>query len=279
MTETQRLAAALADASSDATSVHRLLRWFGFRGFTRGLDAHLDFLIGLAPAYTRLRELHPPLAPACDAMLRARWVRDRLSEARGAGATAADFDTGPPSVRFPLPVTLPGGDSACPMARLVLAASYLMLRIWDGHIANRPECQRILGVLASTEPLDELWRESSAASAPLGEQSVIGALEFIRNRAKTLVRLENSDQASWSELRDADAEFESLRSLLESTDARSLYGPILRNTRDPESTEDAEDDEATGDHSPDSAGASGEEKRAWGDRDSPNLHDRELLSE
>lgn len=200
MTELRRLCAALSLDDTDEESLYRLFRWFGFRGFTIGLHAHLDFIVDLAAPMQRIAVLYPNLEPACSVFLKAESIRERLKSVLNARETNcpenftdaqrnefiyADFETRLPEVlrhnstmapnsqlnddigaekrngSFPLPLSIPRAVKDIPMALLMYASSYLLLRIWDGHALTQPACKRVVWKFGGDQRLDELWARGS----------------------------------------------------------------------------------------------------------------------
>lgn len=96
MTEQVRLAEALADTHRNKDHWHRLLRWWGFRGFTVGLEPFLDHLIALeGPCHSLAREFDD-MAWAWDRILCAQEVKARLQAVWAADASGSSTEGAPP---------------------------------------------------------------------------------------------------------------------------------------------------------------------------------------
>jgi len=159
MSETTRLAQALATDVHDESHILRWLRWTGFRGYVAGLEAHLVHLGALHPPLKRLGELYPGLQPACDELNWSGELRRRLQAFVGADGDRAQgallepqpweayrtFDTRLPGgwiepimePQWPLPeLSLPPTSLPAAMgARSLLLYTAAMVSglVWDTH--------------------------------------------------------------------------------------------------------------------------------------------------
>lgn len=235
MTEMRRLCGLLSEDPSEADRYHRLLRWFGFRGFTVGIQSHLAYLIELEQPFRHLANLYPNLKPACDAMCLARSIQERLTSVlRQQNATGAsewrEQNDGTRSLepnQYPLPLTVPAAVSTVPMALLMYAASYLLVRIWDGHAKVQPSCYRVIWKFGAGEWMEDLWGSGGEPHIAMEGQTIVGAIEYILPRAAIKESEGASQIDSWRPWPAGQNECQGFHELLNHTDLTDLFHPTL----------------------------------------------------
>ena len=276
-TDMRLLCQTLCEFGWSEQGLHRQLRWFGFLGFVKGLDTHLEWLVQLEPAFVRLSALLPGLESACRLMLDARRLRASLQAASVALPGASVLTTAcsaPDTAGFPLPIRLPLPPSAA--HSLMLAASHILVRVWNGHADASLPCNRVLWTFADPQDLSVYFSTGSGEPEPtfaeLSIESACGRAAAICNAAAVSGALPPNG-LPWP---DNPAEFAAFRDLLERTDARNPLRPrLMGHPRGddlpvPRPSDHLESADASQRH---------ERKRGWGNRSSHNLLDRELLPE
>ncbi len=275
MTDMRVLCTALVTDPHAQASLHRRLRWYGFLGFVAGLKEHLDFLVALEPAFRRVAELYPSLGPASELMLQARELRAALQSAEVAGrlstlsAALALHD----EAKFPLPLRVPS--EACDAQRLLLAASYLLVRVWHGHAASRPACHRVLWTFAVPQDLSAVFTGLAQSGRGEANLTVEACCRHAAIQCQAAARsgIATRTGMPWP---DTMAEFEALLDLLVRTDASDPFHPTLRASAAPSNTRT----EATPSLRAQPTDLAADKlKRGWGNRSSHVLSDRELLPE
>lgn len=306
MTEQARLAEALADECVDAAGYHRLLRWWGFRGFTVGFEAYLDHLVELERCYLSLAQQFPGLAPTWKKMTCARAVRGRLNGIHIAtsandGAHGPAFDVRRPILldangmpassrlggsdrvvgyRLPVPIEPPAARGS-PLGLVMYAASLAVVRTWDGFThtldVNGVNGLAVAEEFAANVHFHDLW----PSDPPDRRADYPPMLADCVERIKSMLSCDDDgeEEVCLPRIR-RDSDYDCFVELL----GRTVFAeqePRLTHyvSRTSARAADASGDEGAPDELVEDVLGDEEHVRRWGNRPSCELEDRELLHE